>query len=88
MFTSDADKKAVLTIVLELFDENWGVGCDQLTRSLLILTDGNLVDLRKTISTMEPRDIIMSAEAKCGNPRHYFIPPFDLIELANNERNG
>jgi hypothetical protein len=29
---------------------------------------------------MEPRDIIMNAEAKVGNPGHYFIPVFDKIE--------
>lgn len=82
MFTCDADKKTVLTIISELYDGNWGVGRNQLTRSLLVLTNGNLIDLRKTLSTMEPRDIIMSAEAKCGNPRHYFIPPFYQIEKA------
>lgn len=79
-YADTGEKKAVLKIIHELFDKNWGVGHDQLARSLLVLSDGNLIELETAISSTDPRDIIMIAEVRSGNPGHYFIPTFDEME--------
>jgi hypothetical protein len=79
LFTDAEDQEAVLTIVRELFDRHWGVGREQLARSLLVLSEGKLTALQEAMNGMEPRDIIRSAEAKAGNPGHYFIPTFDQM---------
>jgi hypothetical protein len=82
LFQDMVDRRVAYQVIGELYNQNLGVGSDQLVRSLLVLTDGNLITLQTTIPTMEPRDIIMAAEAKVGNPKHYFIPTFDQIKKS------
>lgn len=69
LFKSDVDKETVFQTILKLYETSWGVGTSQLARSLLVLSDGNVVELQKiTNNSMEPRDIILAAETKTGNP--------------------
>lgn len=61
-----------------LWDRPLNVGPAQLSRSILMLAEGNVQEVRKLCEgTMgDPRDVIMAAERKAGDPGHYFIPPF------------
>ena len=54
------------------------VGPSQFCRAILTLANNNIGELRRLADLPEdPRDIIRRAEARVGNPKHYFIPPFD-----------
>ena len=77
------ERAEIKRLLLDLWSRNLNVGADQLARSILYLSDGNLDKLR-TIFEKEfygdPRDVIMMAEEKAGNPKHYFIISFDEID--------
>ena len=54
------------------------VAPSQFCRAILTLANNDIDELRRLADVPDdPRDIIMIAEAKIGNPKHYFIPPFD-----------
>lgn len=79
-FNSSVDRKKAQQLLLTLWAMQLNVGADQLARSILILSDGNISELNRIFSTHfseDPRDIIMEAEIKVGNPGLYFINPFE-----------
>ncbi len=43
-----------------------------------MLAEGNVHEVRELCNDLmgDPRDVIMAAERKAGDPGHYFIPPF------------
>lgn len=69
-------QKVVSNFVIELYNTNWNVGHDQLCRSILFLLEGEIENLSRFSSIEDPRDVIMEAEKKAGNPGHYFINSF------------
>jgi len=56
------------------------VGPEQLSRSILILSDGDIEEVKEIIAKNfygDPRDVIMMAEAELDNPGHYGNIPFE-----------
>ncbi|MCW3105458.1 MAG: hypothetical protein JWO09_3898 [Bacteroidetes bacterium] len=83
LFTNPADQQEVKKLLSGLFTASLNVGAAQLSRSILTLSGGQLKEIQNIIGEKllgDPRDIIMMAEKKAGNPGHYFIPPFEEIE--------
>jgi hypothetical protein len=79
LFTSDADQQEIEKLLLSLWTIPLNVGEEQLARSILILSDGELAKVRNLFSSNfnnDPRDVIMEAEAKRDNPGNYFVDPF------------
>lgn len=76
LFPADSDRNEVMQLIAGIYDGDWGVGKDQLTRALLVLSEGKPDKLKERTKNMEPRDLIMEAEFKLGNPGHYFLTPF------------
>ena len=57
---------------------------DQAVRSIVYMADGDIKVIKDYCIPhlkYDPRDIIMEAEEKAGNPGHWFSIPFD--EMAN-----
>ncbi len=84
LFPALGDNLAAKNLVEEIRLATTNVGFAQLIRSILILSDGNVSGIRKIIQSDfygDPRDVIMRAEQKLGNPGHYFVPSFDEIGL-------
>jgi hypothetical protein len=74
------DITEVEKLLLGLWSMPLNVGPEQLARSILIIAEGNLSEIKKIISSGfygDPRDVIMNAENKIGNPKNYFIDPFE-----------
>jgi len=86
LFTAISDRQEVERLLLSLWTTSLNVGEEQLARSILVLSDGKVSEVKNIFNSDfmgDPRDIIMSAEAKADNPGHYFTDPFfdtDLIE--------
>lgn len=50
----------------------------QASRALIYLAEGDLIKLRDLGDyRIDPRDLIVMADEKAGNPKHYFSKPFD-----------
>ena len=84
LFHSYTDRQEVQKLLLTLWTTSLNVGADQLARSILILSDGQLFEIKKIFASEfygDPRNVIMSAEAKIGNPGHYFIQPFPDTQI-------
>jgi len=80
LFLLSEENQEVKVLVQNLWSIYLGVGADQLARSILVLSEGNISKLRDIFLQEfygDPRDVIMMAEYKVGNPGHYFIPTFD-----------
>jgi hypothetical protein len=86
LFPVASDRLEVERLLLSLWTTSLNVGEGQLARSILVLSDGNVSVVQNIFNSGfmgDPRDVIMSAEAKVDNPGHYFIDPFlvpDIIE--------
>ena len=83
LFPDIWDNEAAKNLVEEIKQATANVGFAQLIRSILFLSEGNLSLIRKIIQSDfygDPREVIMKAEGKLGNPGHYFIPAFEEIE--------
>jgi hypothetical protein len=86
LFPVASDRQEVERLLLSLWTTSLNVGEEQLARSILVLSDGNISEVQSIFNSGfmgDPRDVIMSAEAKADNPGHYFIDPFfdtDIIE--------
>jgi hypothetical protein len=89
LFISPADRQKVERLLLSLWTTQLNVGEEQLARSILVLSDGlvsKVSGIFKSDFLGDPRDVIMAAEKKAGNPGHYFIDPFfdtDIVEPPN-----
>ena len=71
------DQQQVFFLMEELSNKSWNVGTDQLLRSLLFLSKGDIGKLNDLLPIEDPRDIILLAEQEAGNPGHYFINSFN-----------
>ncbi len=83
LFIDLTDNQEVKKIILSLWTKTLNVGEDQLARSILTISEGDLQKLKSIYKQNfygDPRDVIMTAERLLGNPGHYFIPTFDEIE--------
>lgn len=86
LFPVASDRQEVERLLLSLWATSLNVGEEQLARSILVLSDGNVSEVQNIFNSGfmgDPREVIMSAEAKVDNPGHYFIDPFfdtDIIE--------
>jgi hypothetical protein len=82
LFPKHEDNIATENLIEEIWQTTINVGHPQLVRSILPLSEGDLVIIRKIVDSDfdgDPRDLIMRAEQKLGNPGHFFIPAFDEI---------
>lgn len=83
LFADADDNTEVKKLIIDLRMRPLNVGKAQLARSILIVSDGRIEKIRDMFQRDfygDPRDILIMAENKSGNPGHYFIPPFDEIE--------
>jgi hypothetical protein len=75
--TKEADAAARYVKTLHNDSSGINVGPSQFCRAIIVLAGGDIAEFNRLSSIPEdPRDIIMDAERKLGNPRHYCIPPF------------
>ena len=84
LFPAIEDNLTAKNLVEEIRQATTNVGFAQLIRSILILSDGNVSGIRKIIQSDfygDPRDVIMKAEQKLGNPGHFFVPSFEEISM-------
>lgn len=56
-------KEFVLSIITNVYKNEWGVGKDQLASSLLKLSNGSVDKLLSYFPIIDPRDIIMEASS-------------------------
>ena len=61
-FKKSADKKVLGDYIKYVMNNNWGVGNEQLVKSLLILSKGSLKRFESFFPITDPRDIIMDAQ--------------------------
>jgi hypothetical protein len=83
LFPEMGDNMAAKHLIEDIRYTAANVGYPQLIRSILTLSEGRLSAIRKIIDSDfygDPRDVIMRAEQKLGNPGHYFIPAFEEID--------
>ncbi len=73
------DLGEVISIFKNIFLKGSIVGTAQLTRSILYLSNGDLKKIKEYLK-VDPRDVILAAERKAGNPGHYFNIPFPEID--------
>ena len=97
LFTDPDSQQEVLAKIKDLHEGGGlNVGASQLSRAILVLSDGDLSEFKRWASIpADPRDIINGGERKLGNPRHWFGPPiFDAartktmpskVELAKDD---
>lgn len=86
LFNNSIEQQEVKDLMQELKDIPLNVSPEQLARSILTISEGDIKKIRSIFQQDfygDPRDIIMEAERKLGNPKHYFIPPFPESELKN-----
>lgn len=76
-FESTSDKDEVIAFLNSLYAKTLNVGSDQLARAIVYLLQGDIEQIGKFLKMNDdPRDIVMKAEQKAGNPGHYFLEPF------------
>jgi hypothetical protein len=78
LFSNETDRIQAKELMGSLWTETLNVGSAQLARSILVLSNGNLdkiIEIKKDYYG-DPRDVIMMAEGRLGNPGHYFNEPF------------
>jgi hypothetical protein len=86
LFPVASDRQEVERLLLSLWTTSLNVGEEQLARSILVLSDRDVSVVQSIFNSGfmgDPRDVIMSAEAKTDNPGHFFIDAFfdtDIIE--------
>lgn len=73
------DRATVTGEIEQLWTASLNVGPVQLARSILYLAEGDGAKLAELCRNLmgDPRDVIMAAERKAGDPGHYFIHPFN-----------
>lgn len=78
LFSSEKDRVKASELILSLWAEPLNVGPAQLARAILTISNGDLdkiIEIKKDYYG-DPRDVLMIAESRLGNPGHYFIQPF------------
>ena len=79
LFDDSKVQAEVKELISGLWHTSLNVGEVQLARSILILSDGQLTEIKKIFQSSfygDPRDVIMMAERRSGNPGHYFVDGF------------
>ena len=79
LFAEKEERKEATRLIFSLWTKPLNVGEAQLARSILVLCDGSIPGIKKIIDAAfygDPRDIIVLADRKVGNPGHYFINGF------------
>jgi hypothetical protein len=79
LFPASNDQLQVKELIGQVYRSSLNVGADQLARAILVLSDGQIDKIKNIIACDfygDPRDVIMEADAKLGNPGHYFIHAF------------
>lgn len=81
----ESEREEVISILEKTLYTYSNVGAmDQAVRSIVYMADGNIKIIKDYCIPhlkYDPRDIIIEAEEKAGNPGHWFSIPFD--EMAN-----
>ena len=65
LFPGSTDRQEVEKLLLTLWTTSLNMGADQLARGILILSDGQLFEIKKIFASDfygDPKDVIMSAE--------------------------
>ena len=85
----ESEREEAIRILETLNKELSNIGdMYQANRGLVFLSEGSLDKLKNYIfppSDFEPRDIIIEAEEKAGNPGHWFSIPFDEMDNFSGE---
>jgi hypothetical protein len=71
LFPVASEKQEVEQLLLSLWTTPLNVGEEQLARSILILSGGQVSEVRNIFNSRffgDPRDVIMDAETKANNP--------------------
>ena len=79
LFPADEDNSNAKKLIGQIYTSTLNVGQDQLTRSILYISNGNISEIKRIIDSNfygDPRDVIMDAEHRAGNPGHYFLNAF------------
>jgi hypothetical protein len=56
------DLEAIRPLIEEVKSNNWGVGHDQLLKSLILLSEGSVEKMHSFFPIVDPRDLIMDAQ--------------------------
>ena len=82
LFIDVKDNQEVKDLIIGLWTSKMNVESGQLARSILTISDNDIQKLKSIFIDFygDPRDVIMTAERKLGNPGHYFLKTFDEIE--------
>lgn len=81
LFPDSADRAAATELLSALWrDARLTVGPAQLARSILVLCDARVAEIERIIQSDfcgDPRDVLVSADARLGYPGHYGNDPFE-----------
>ena len=69
----DHVQKKILEKLQAISDQNWGVGSDQLIRAILQLSKGSISKFNQLIDIVDPRDILMEAQAEPEEIRKAYV---------------
>ena len=80
LYSDSKDRESATKLLRSLWHTSLNVGEEQLARSILTIAGSDIHVIKKIFDSNffgDPRDVIMEAEKKTGNPGHYFIKPFE-----------
>lgn len=84
---SVSEQKKVISILEKEITNGLNVPGDQFARSILFLSTGSLTKLQNDYLTIDdPRDVIMEAEEKAGNPGHWFGISFEEMRAFSQKK--
>lgn len=84
LFTTDSETSEVRNLITTLWTIPLNVGPEQLARSILVLSDGRISEVRNYFSSNflgDPRDVVINAEQKIGGPGHFLTKPIILPDF-------
>ena len=81
LYSNSSDREIAQKFIESLWGQSLNVGPEQLARSILIISDGDLSELKRIFETRflgDPRDVITMAKSKIHGHGHghYFTDPF------------
>lgn len=79
-FKNDNEYDEALKLILHIRQENLNVGWVQLSRSIILIADGNIRKLKQIIESGyygDPRDVIMEMMQIPGNTNDHGLTPFE-----------
>ena len=83
-FKSASEQEEVIRSLVELGQLN--VGRDQLRRGIVYLADGDYEEFKKLRKSFlgDPRDLLVKANRKTGDPDYWFSRPFEEMREGKN----